>query len=97
MMCAKDMAGLWDMTERDARMETVAMLIQPGQNPEIVVNAVKAVFPRLVVIEEEPESKKLFIRRRKKARLGAGARTGRDHGRLEIRQVLHPGAREANP
>jgi folate-dependent phosphoribosylglycinamide formyltransferase PurN len=64
MMRAKDMAGLWDMTERDARMETVAMLIQPGQNPEIVVNAVRAAFPRLVVIEEEPESKKLFIRRR---------------------------------
>ena len=54
------------MTERDIRMETVAMLIQPGQNPEIVVNAVKAAFPNLVVIEEEPESKALFIRRRAK-------------------------------
>ena len=54
------------MTERDARMETVAMLIQPGQNPEIVVNAVKAAFPNLVVIEEQSESKKLFIKRRAK-------------------------------
>lgn len=52
------------MSERDACMETVAMLIQPGINPEIVVNAVKTVFPNLVVIEEQPESKKLFIRRR---------------------------------
>ena len=52
------------MTERDIRMETVAVLIQPGPNPEIVVNAVKATFPNLVVIEERPESKKLFIRRR---------------------------------
>jgi len=43
---------------------TVAVLIQPGPNPEIVVNALKAAFPDLVVIEEEPESKKLFIRRR---------------------------------
>ena len=43
---------------------TIAMLIQPGQNPEIVVNAVKAAFPHLVVIEEQPESKTLFIRRR---------------------------------
>ena len=56
----------WDMTERDIRMETVAMLIQPGPNPEIVVNAVKTTFPNLVVIEEQPESKKLFIRRRAK-------------------------------
>ena len=54
------------MTERDARMETVAILIQPGPNPEIVVNALKAAFPNLVVIEERPESKKLFIRRRAK-------------------------------
>jgi hypothetical protein len=54
------------MTEHDVRMETVAMLIQPGPNPEIVVNAMKASFPNLVVIEEQPESKKLFIRRRAK-------------------------------
>ena len=54
------------MTERETRTETVAMLIQPGPNPEIVVNAVKAAFPNLVVIEERPESKKLFIRRRAK-------------------------------
>ena len=54
------------MTERDARMETVAMLIQPGANPEIIVNAVKAAFPNLVVIEEQPESKALFIKRRAK-------------------------------
>ena len=52
------------MAERDIRTETVAMLIQPSPNPEIVVNAVKTVFPNLVVIEEQPESKKLFIRRR---------------------------------
>ncbi|MGZ7244393.1 hypothetical protein ACXWOQ_09885, partial [Streptococcus pyogenes] len=52
------------MTEGETRMETVAMLIQPGPNPEIVVNAVKAAFPNLVVIEEQPESKGLFIRRR---------------------------------
>lgn len=52
------------MTERETRMETVAMLIQPGPNPEIVANAVKAAFPNLVVIEEQPESKGLFIRRR---------------------------------
>lgn len=52
------------MTERAIRTETVAMLIQPGTNPEIVVNAVKAAFPNLVVIEEQPESKKLFIKRR---------------------------------
>ncbi|WP_411036633.1 formyl transferase [Shinella sp. BYT-45] len=45
---------------------TIAILIQPGQNPEIVVNAVKAAFPNLVVIEEQPESKALFIRRRAK-------------------------------
>lgn len=45
---------------------TVAVLIQPGPNPEIVVNALKAEFPDLVVIEEQPESKKLFIRRRAK-------------------------------
>ena len=38
------------MMERETRMETVAMLIQPGTNPEIVVNAVKAAFPNLVVI-----------------------------------------------
>jgi folate-dependent phosphoribosylglycinamide formyltransferase PurN len=56
----------WDMTDDDARMETVAMLIQPGPNPEIVVNAMKAAFPNLVVIEEQPEPKKLFIRRRAK-------------------------------
>ncbi|MGQ3209656.1 MAG: formyl transferase [Shinella sp.] len=54
------------MTERDTRTETVAMLIQPGPNPEIVVNAVKAVFQNLVVIEEQPESKKRFITRRAK-------------------------------
>ena len=54
------------MTECNVRMETVAMLIQPGPNPEIVVNAVKTAFPNLVVIEEQPESKKLFIRRRAK-------------------------------
>lgn len=54
------------MTDDDARMETVAMLIQPGPNPEIVVNAMKAAFPNLVVIEEQPEPKKLFIRRRAK-------------------------------
>lgn len=52
------------MTKHDVRMETVAVLIQPGQNPEIVINAVKSAFPNLVVIEEQPESKKLFIRRR---------------------------------
>lgn len=52
------------MTERETRMETVAMLIQPGPNPEIVANAVKAAFPNLVVVEEQPESKGLFIRRR---------------------------------
>ena len=52
------------MTERESRMETVAVLIQPGINPEIVVNAVKTVFPNLTVIEEQPESKTLFIRRR---------------------------------
>ena len=56
----------WDMTDDDARMETVAILIQPGPNPEIVVNAMKAAFPNLVVIEEQPEPKKLFIRRRAK-------------------------------
>lgn len=54
------------MVERETRAETVAMLIQPGTNPEIVVNAVKAAFPNLVVIEEQPESKKLFIKRRAK-------------------------------
>lgn len=54
------------MTTNDTRTQTVAMLIQPGQNPEIVVNAVRAAFPNLVVIEEQPESKKLFIRRRAK-------------------------------
>lgn len=54
------------MTERDARTETVVMLIQPGPNPEIVVNAVRPTFPNLVVIEEQPEPKKLFIRRRAK-------------------------------
>jgi len=54
------------MAERDARMETVAVLIQPGPNPEIVVNAVKAAFANIVVIEEQPESKALFIRRRAK-------------------------------
>lgn len=54
------------MTQNEGRMETVAMLIQPGRNPEIVVNAVRAAFPNLVVIEETPESKKLFIRRRAK-------------------------------
>ena len=47
------------MTEHETRMETVAMLIQPGTNPEIVVNAVRATFPNLVVIEEQPESKTL--------------------------------------
>lgn len=52
------------MAERETRAETVAMLIQPGPNPEIVVNAVKAVFPNLVVFEEQPEFKKLFIKRR---------------------------------
>lgn len=62
-MRARNRRGM-DMTEREKRMETVAMLIQPGTNPEIVVNAVKAAFPNLVVIEEQPESKKLFIRRR---------------------------------
>ena len=45
---------------------TIAILIQPGPNPEIVVNALKAEFPHLVVIEEQAESKKLFIRRRAK-------------------------------
>jgi methionyl-tRNA formyltransferase len=45
---------------------TIALLIQPGHNPEIVVNAVKAAFPNLVVIEEQPESKRLFIARRAK-------------------------------
>jgi len=45
---------------------TIAILIQPGPNPEIVVNAVKAAFPNLVVIEEQPEPKALFIRRRAK-------------------------------
>lgn len=54
------------MMERDARTETVVMLIQPGPNPEIAVNAVRATFPNLVVIEEQPEPKKLFIRRRAK-------------------------------
>ena len=54
------------MTTRDARTATVAVLIQPGPNPEIVVNAVKAAFPNLVVIEEQPESKRLFLRRRAK-------------------------------
>lgn len=44
----------------------VAVLIQPGPNPEIVVNALKAEFPDLVVIEERPESKMLFLRRRAK-------------------------------
>ncbi|MCJ8052242.1 formyl transferase [Shinella curvata] len=54
------------MTNFETRTETVVMLIQPGQNPEIVVNAVKPAFPNLVVIEEQPESKKLFIIRRAK-------------------------------
>ena len=54
------------MTERETRTEMVAMLIQPGPNPEIVVNALKIAFPNLVVIEEQGESKKLFIRRRAK-------------------------------
>jgi folate-dependent phosphoribosylglycinamide formyltransferase PurN len=45
---------------------TIAILIQPGPNPEIVVNAVKSAFPNLVVIEEQPESKKLFTKRRAK-------------------------------
>jgi folate-dependent phosphoribosylglycinamide formyltransferase PurN len=54
------------MTQQAVRTQTVAMLVQPGPNPEIVVNAVKAAFPNLVVIEEEPESKALFIRRRAK-------------------------------
>ncbi|MDX3925265.1 MAG: formyl transferase [Shinella sp.] len=43
---------------------TVAVLIQPGPNPEIIVNALKTDFPGLTVIEEEPESKAAFIRRR---------------------------------
>ena len=54
------------MTERDAQAETVAVLIQPGPNPEIVVNALKTEFPNLVVIEEQPESRSLFIKRRAK-------------------------------
>jgi folate-dependent phosphoribosylglycinamide formyltransferase PurN len=52
-----------DSSQRD---ETVAILIQPGPNPEIVVNALKKAFPKLVVIQEQPESKTLFIRRRAK-------------------------------
>jgi folate-dependent phosphoribosylglycinamide formyltransferase PurN len=52
------------MTIRETRSETVAMLIQPGPNPEIVVNAVRASFPNLVVIEEQPEPKSRFVRRR---------------------------------
>ncbi|MCR6499806.1 formyl transferase [Shinella sp. CPCC 101442] len=54
------------MTTFETRTETVAMLIQPGHNPEVIVNAVRAIFPNLVVIEEQPESKKLFILRRAK-------------------------------
>lgn len=58
--------GAWNMTERDTQMETVVLLIQHGFNTEIVVNAMKVAFPNLVVIEEEPESKSFFIRRRAK-------------------------------
>ncbi|QRM55805.1 formyl transferase [Sinorhizobium sp. BG8] len=42
----------------------VAVLIQPGSNPEIIVNAIKAEFPDLVVIEEQGESKGVFVKRR---------------------------------
>ena len=63
MMRAKVWRGA-HMTDIEARTETVAILIQPGPNPEIVVNAVKAAFANLVVIEEQAESKKRFIRRR---------------------------------
>lgn len=45
---------------------TVAVLIQPGVNPEILINALKTEFRNLVVIEEQPESKKFFIGRRAK-------------------------------
>ena len=44
----------------------IAVLIAPGPNPEIVINALKADFPNLVVIEEQPESKKVFFGRRAK-------------------------------
>lgn len=44
----------------------VAVLTQGGPNPEILVNALKAHFPNLVVIVEEPESKALFVHRRAK-------------------------------
>jgi hypothetical protein len=63
MMRAKVWRGA-HMADIEARTETVAILIQPGPNPEIVVNAVKAAFANLVVIEEQAESKKRFIRRR---------------------------------
>lgn len=44
----------------------IAVLIAPGPNPEIVINALKGDFPNLVVIEEQPESKKVFFGRRAK-------------------------------
>lgn len=53
----------------------IAILIQPGPNPEIIVNALKGHFPNLVVIEEQPESKALFIRRRAR-KLGWGQALG---------------------
>lgn len=54
------------MSDLKTRTEPVAMLIQSGHNPEIIVNAVRATFPNLTVIVEQPESKKLFVTRRAK-------------------------------
>ncbi|MDR6756475.1 hypothetical protein J2Y48_001768 [Mycoplana sp. BE70] len=77
----------------------VVVLTQGGPNPEILVNTLKRHFPNLVVIEEEPESKKQMLRQ-KARRFGwpqaigqmatmAASKFGKPFTRKRAEEIVH--------
>ena len=51
------------------RNQTVVVMTAGGANPQLLINALAPLYPKLTVIEEQPESKGLILRRRAR-RLG---------------------------
>ena len=58
-----------------APVKPVVVVTAGGRNPQILVNALAARFPRVVVVREQPESKQAFLKRRAR-KLGVLAATG---------------------
>ncbi len=86
------MADADNETNTAARQPSrVVVVTAGGENPWIMINALAARFDDIVVLQEQPESKSLFLRRRaRKLRVADSDRAIGDNDRLALRQALYP-------